>query len=127
MRCAYSSSTGASGQQDTCGPSSPSESLARLFSPEVEINAYRRGGAIAPPKTYESNFIHHDFVQFRKQHSRLKAISSSIVLSQQCCELWSLLHLSYSSEAVMRLDYQVLLKSPPPLKLLARSAPVMPT
>jgi len=27
-------------------------------------------GAIAPPKTYESNIIHHDFVQFGKQHSR---------------------------------------------------------
>jgi len=24
--------------------------------------------AIAPSKTYESNFIHHDFVQFGKQH-----------------------------------------------------------
>ena len=44
-------------------------------------------GAIAPPKTYESNFIHHDFVQFGKQHSRYKAILSSIVLSQQCCEV----------------------------------------
>jgi len=27
-------------------------------------------GDIAPPKTYESNFIHHDFVEFGKQHSR---------------------------------------------------------
>jgi len=34
-----------------------------------------------PPETYESNFTPHDFVQFRKQHSRLKAILSSIVLS----------------------------------------------
>jgi len=25
-------------------------------------------GAIASPKTFESNFIHHDFVQFGKQH-----------------------------------------------------------
>jgi len=25
--------------------------------------------AIAPPKTYESSFVHHDFVQFGKQHS----------------------------------------------------------
>jgi len=24
-------------------------------------------GAIAPPKTYKSNFFHHDFVQFRKK------------------------------------------------------------
>jgi len=27
-------------------------------------------GAIFPPKTYKSNFFHHDFVQFGKQHSR---------------------------------------------------------
>jgi len=33
-----------------------------------------RGGTIAPPKTYESNFIHHNFVRFGKQHSRYKAI-----------------------------------------------------
>jgi len=39
-------------------------------------------GTIDPPKTYESKFIHHDYVQFRKQHSRLKAILSSIVLPQ---------------------------------------------
>jgi len=45
-------------------------------------------GAIAFPRTYESNFIHHDFVQFGKQHSRYKAILSSIVLSQQCCEVY---------------------------------------
>jgi len=44
-------------------------------------------GAIAPPKTYESNFFHYDFVQFGKQHSRYKAILSSIVLSQQFCEV----------------------------------------
>jgi len=34
-----------------------------------------------------------------------------------------ILHLCYGSEAVMRLDYQIILKSPPPLTLLARSAP----
>ena len=33
------------------------------------------------PKTYEKyNFIHHDFVQLGKQHSRYKAIVSSIAL-----------------------------------------------
>jgi len=26
-------------------------------------------GAIASPKTYRSNFFHHDFEQFGKQHS----------------------------------------------------------
>jgi len=39
-----------------------------------------------PLKTYEINFIRHDFVQFGKQHVRYKVILSSIVLSQQCCE-----------------------------------------
>ena len=34
------------------------------------------------------NFIHHDFVQFGKQHSRYKAILPSIVLSQQCCDAY---------------------------------------
>jgi len=37
--------------------------------------------------TYESNFIHHDFVQFGKQHSRYKAILPYIILSKQCCEV----------------------------------------
>jgi len=32
-----------------------------------------------PLKTCESNFIHHDFVQLGKQHSRYKAILPSIV------------------------------------------------
>jgi len=40
------------------------------------------GGKGRRPKAYESNFIHHDFVQFGKQHSRWKAILWSIVLSQ---------------------------------------------
>ena len=40
-----------------------------------------------PPKDYESNFMHHDFVQLGKQHSRYnKDILPSIVLSQPCCE-----------------------------------------
>jgi len=30
--------------------------------------------AIVPPKTCKSNFIHHDFEQFGKHHSRYKAI-----------------------------------------------------
>jgi len=41
-------------------------------------------GAISPPKTYGSYFVHHDFVQFGKQHSRYKTILPSIDLSQQC-------------------------------------------
>jgi len=46
-------------------------------------------GAIAyPPKTYESNFIHHDFVQIGKQHSRYNAILPFIVLSQKCYDVY---------------------------------------
>jgi len=46
-------------------------------------------GAIAPTKTYKSNFDHHDFEQFKKQHSPspYKAILLSIILSQECCEV----------------------------------------
>jgi len=44
-------------------------------------------GAIATLKTYASDFVHHDFVQLGKQHSRYKAIFSSFVLSQQCCKV----------------------------------------
>jgi len=38
---------------------------------------------IAPPTTYENNFIHHDFVQFEKERWRYTAILSSIGLSQE--------------------------------------------
>ena len=41
-----------------------------------------------PSKAYESNFIHHDFVQLGKQHSRHYAILPSVVLSKQCCEVY---------------------------------------
>jgi len=76
-------------------------------------------GSIVPPKTYESKFIHHNFVQFGKQHLRLKTILSSIFLSQQFCEAYYIF-LAYNSKGVMRLDYQISLKSPP-LKLLTGS------
>jgi len=47
-------------------------------------------GTIVPPslETYERNFIHHDFVQFGKQHSWYKAILSSTALPQQCCDVY---------------------------------------
>ena len=44
-------------------------------------------GAIVLPKTYKSNFFHHDFIQLGKQHSLSKAILLSLVSSQQCCEV----------------------------------------
>jgi len=42
----------------------------------------------APLKTFESNFIHHDILQFEEQHLRYKTILPSIVLSQNCCEVY---------------------------------------
>jgi len=36
----------------------------------------------------ENIFIQHDFVHVRNKHSRFKVILSSIVLSQQCCEVY---------------------------------------
>jgi len=36
------------------------------------------GGAIATPKTYNSNSFHHDFLQFGKPHSRYHAILPSV-------------------------------------------------
>jgi len=53
----------------------------RLTQAQGRIQA---GGAIwvvTLPKTYKYNFIHHVFIQIRKQHSRHKAILSSIALS----------------------------------------------
>jgi len=87
----------------------------------VSTSAVNPGGgrAIVPRKTYESNIFHHDFVQFGKQHSRYKAH-----LDPHCfvtAVLWSILHVAYSSELVMRLDCKILLKSLP-LNLLAGSA-----
>jgi len=41
-----------------------------------------QGGGDRPFKTYESNFIHHDFVQFGRQHSQYKANLASSVISR---------------------------------------------
>jgi len=49
-----------------------------------------RWGRSPPLKTYESNFFRHDFEQFGKQHSQYKAIFPSTVLSQKCCEVYSI-------------------------------------
>ena len=80
-------------------------------------------GAIAlPPKTYESNFIHNDFVQFRKKHSRYKAIFPSTVLSQQCCDVY--FTSPYSSEPVNE-TWLPNITEIAHLNLLAGSAPVL--
>jgi len=61
-------------------------SQAAAFPAKGRIQG-RAIGAIFPPKNYGSNFIHHDFVQFRKQHTRCKTILPSTVLLQQNCEV----------------------------------------
>jgi len=60
--------------------------------PIINSGQGRIQGGNHPPKTYESKYIHHDFVQFAKQHSRLKAILPSTVLSQQCCKVCFISH-----------------------------------
>jgi len=35
-------------------------------------------GGVVPPGTYKSNSFHHDFVQFRKQHSRYATYCSPL-------------------------------------------------
>jgi len=52
---------------------------------------WSRGGGDRPnlsPKSYESNFFPHYFEEFGKQHPRYGAILSSIILSQQCREVY---------------------------------------
>ena len=69
-------------------------SISKVCLLETAVGISDRGGSrhgrmgrSPPPKTYESNFFHHNFAQFRKQHSRYKAIFSSLVLSHKCCEV----------------------------------------
>ena len=73
-----------------------------------------------PPKTYESNFFHHDFEQFGKHHSQYKAIFRPFFVTKV---LWRILHLSYGNEPVIRLDFQILLISLPPYPLNLQADP----
>jgi len=68
----------------------------------LSFGATKAIGAIAPPKTYESQFVPKSFKQIAKQQSRCKVNLLSIVLSQQCCEAY---FISYSTESRMRLAY----------------------
>jgi len=57
-------------------------------------------------------FPNKTFVMFEmSQCSQYKAILLSVVLSQQCCEIYFISHTVMGAD--MRLDYQILLKSPP--------------
>ena len=74
-----------------CGSQTSTLSMTLSYSVYARSRGRIQSGAmraIAPFNTYDSNFIHHDFVQIREQHLRLKVILSSIVLSQQCCEVY---------------------------------------
>ena len=87
------------------------------------IRGSRGGGwGDRPPKTWESNFIHHDFLQLVKKHSRYKAILSSIALSQEGCEI------CYIPLRVAKLLLDVITKyywNRPLLTLLTGSAPAL--
>ena len=74
-------------------------SVAGWKSPSVEdviagagADLGRGDWAVRPPKTYESNFIRRDFVQFGKQHSRYGDILLSVVLLQECCAVYFITH-----------------------------------
>jgi len=67
------------------------------------------GGAILP-KTYESNFFHHNCIQFGKQHLPYKAILSSSFWHSRVVKYISII---LQSKPAMRLDYEIILKSPP--------------
>ena len=71
-------------------PTVTSGTLQLSFAPPLaQTSIYATGDwAIAHAKTYENNFIHHDFAQFGKQHTRYQAILPSIILSQGCCEIY---------------------------------------
>jgi len=72
----------------------------------------------SPPKIFKSNFIHHDFVQFGKQHVKtnteylsscsncliVRDYGDSVVHRFVTAVLWSIFHLSYCCEALKRLD-----------------------
>jgi len=58
------------------------ENLRAVFALSAQLRNYAVPGAgpggwaieaIVPPKTYESNFIHHDFVQFGKTEFMIRS------------------------------------------------------
>jgi len=89
-----------------------------VFSSIVTTNIQKtlqpRGGSTGgdwgdrPPKTYQSDLVHQDFVQLGKQHSWQRVISLSIVLSQQFCEAY------FISLIVAKLLWDLISKYAPP-------------
>ena len=78
-------------------------------------------GTIAPPKTYESNFFTMILYNSENNIRDIRPLFRQLFCHRSAVNLWST-HLFYHSEAVMKLDCQVLLKSPT-LNSLAGSAP----
>ena len=69
-------------------------------------------GEWSPPlKPKKGTFFHHDFVEFGKIIRDIRTFCCLLFYHRSVVK-YSLLHLSYSSEPVMRLDCQILLKSP---------------
>jgi len=75
-------------------------------------------GAIGPPKTCESNFF---TIILHNSENIIRDVEPSCRPLFCTAVFLSILYLSYRSETVVRLDYQILLKWPP-LNLLAGSA-----
>jgi len=93
-----------------------SNDFRRLPRRHIENNAFEAGGdtgedlddrLLKPTKVTLFTTI---FFKFWNQQSRYKVILSSIVLSQRCCKVY-FIPLTFT-ETFMRLDYQILLKSP---------------
>jgi len=69
-------------------------------------------GGDRPPKTHQSKFIHHNFVQFGKRIRDIRPFCRPLLCHSSVVKYTSS---SYGSEPEMRLGYQILLKSPPNL------------
>ena len=80
-----------------------------------------QGRAIAPLK--HTNFFHHDFEHSENSIRNIRPFFRPLFCHKSVVRI---LHLSYYNEPVMRLDFQILLISPP-LKLTSGSAPAPPT
>jgi len=72
-----------------------------------------------PPKIYESNLFTTILYNLENNIRDIRPFRRLLFCRNSFVKI---LHLSYSNEAVMRLDYQILRKSPP-LNLLAGSSP----
>jgi len=70
-------------------------------------------GEIDPHKNSESNFAHNDFVNSENSMRDMKPYPCPLFCHSSVVKHFSSNHLSYSSEAVMWLDWQILLKSYP--------------